>query len=216
MGESVVSSAGMRIIRLLVGNPPQTVGDLAKSLNVTRTAVTEQINELTAGGYIERTIERLPGRGRPRHLFRATNAALLLLFANHQRLVVPAIWQAIEDIGGDELTRRVLRRVSASLADYYKRRITASKPAERLRQMCEVLCRDGALVDVEGEDDDLVIRKRSCGFFSMFEPKRSICAVDEMLMSEVVGRPIRRLSSRHDGAPCCVFSIAPDNGANNR
>ena len=216
MGDLIVSPAGMRIIRLLVGKPPHTVGDLAKILRVTRTAITEQLNELAAGGYVERTIERLPGRGRPRHLYKATNAALLLLFAKHQRLVVPAIWQAVEDVGGEELIRRVLRRVSVNMAEYYKRKITAHRPAERLRQMCSILRQDGALVDVEGDGDQLVIHKRSCGFFSMFEPKRAICSVDAMLMSDVVGRPVRQVSSRHDGAPCCVFEIAPEKGSNNR
>jgi predicted ArsR family transcriptional regulator len=216
MGDNIITSAGMRIIRLLVGKPPQTVGDLIKILRVTRTAITEQLNELAAGGYVERTIERLPGRGRPRHLYKTTNAALLLLFANHQRMVVPAIWQAVEDIGGEELRRRVLRRVSANIAEYYKRKITAHRPADRLRQMCAILSQDGALVDVEGDGEHLVIHKRSCGFFSMYEPKRAICTVDEMLMSDVVGRPVRQVSSRHDGAPCCVFEIVPEKGSHDR
>lgn len=210
MGDIAVTPAGLRVIRLLVGKPPQTVNELIKVLRVTRTAITEQLNELVAGGYVERTIERLPGRGRPRHLYRTTNAAQLLLYAAHQRLVVPAIWQAVHDIGGDELRRRVLRRVSSSMAEYYKRKITAQRPADRLRQMCAILIQDGALIDLTGEGDHLVIHKRCCGFFSMYESGRAICDVDEMLMSEVVGRPVRQVSSRHDGAPCCVFEIQPD------
>ena len=105
VSEAAVTAAGMRIVKLLVGNPPQTVSDLIETTNVTRTAVTEQLNELAAAGFVERTVERLPGRGRPRHLYQATPAALLLLFASNQRLVVPAIWQAIDELGGEKLTR---------------------------------------------------------------------------------------------------------------
>ena len=216
MAEVTVTAAGLRIVRLLVGQPPQTVTDLTTATGVTRTAVTEQLNDLVAGGFAERFTERLPGRGRPRHLYRATAAAHLLLFADHQRQVAPAIWQSIEEIGGEELIRRVLRRTSAALADHYKRRITATEPADRLRQMASVLCHDGALVDVEGNGDGLQILKRSCGFLSLYDPKRSICLIDEMMMTEVVGRPVRQVASRHDGAPCCVFELVPENGSNGR
>ena len=216
MADATVTAAGLRIIRLLVGQPPQTVADLTEATGVTRTAVTEQLNDLVAGGFAERFTERLPGRGRPRHLYRATAAAHLLLFADHQRLVVPAIWQSIEEVGGQELCQRVRRRTSAALADYYKRRITATEPGERLRQMVAMLCHDGAIVDVQGTGIGLQVFKRSCGFLSLYDSKRSICSIDEMVMSEVVGRPVRQVASRHDGAPCCVFELVPENGTTGR
>lgn len=52
-------------MKLLVGNPPQTITDLIRAAGVTRTAVTEQLNELVAAGFVERSMERLSGRGRP-------------------------------------------------------------------------------------------------------------------------------------------------------
>ena len=61
--EALVSQAGMRIVRLLVGRPPQSVTDLIEAAGVTRTAVTEQLNELLAAGFVERTTERPMGRG---------------------------------------------------------------------------------------------------------------------------------------------------------
>ena len=92
----------MRVVKLLVGHPPCTISELIDETGVTRTAVTEQLNELMASGFVERTVEKLPGRGRPRHRFSATKAALVLLFANNQQLVVPAIWKAIDEIGGED------------------------------------------------------------------------------------------------------------------
>jgi predicted ArsR family transcriptional regulator len=216
MADVIVTAAGLRIIRLLVGQPPQTVSELATATGVTRTAVTEQLNDLLAGGFAERITERLPGRGRPHHLYRATSAAHLLLFADHQRLVAPALWAAINEVGGEELSARILRRASLMLADYYKSKITGTEPEERLRQMVSVLCHDGALIDLQSEGAGLQMHKRSCGFFSLFEPRRSICMIDEMVMSEVVGRPVRQVASRHDGAPCCVFEIVPESGSKGR
>lgn len=212
MPEATVNAAGMRIVKLLVGNPPRTVADLIKVTRVTRTAVTEQLNELLAGGFVVRTTERLSGRGRPRHLYAATDAALLLLFASNQRLVVPAMWQAIAQIGGDELTREVLRQVSMVLAKHYKKLITGKTPKERLLAMGQVLRNEGGLVDIAEDDGQLIMHKRSCPFISMFEESRAVCNMDEQMMKVVVGARVRRTAWRHDGAPCCVFELASSNG----
>lgn len=211
--EATVSAAGMRVVRLLVGNPPQTVAQMIRATGVTRTAVTEQLNELVAAGFVDRTTERLPGRGRPRHLYSATQAALLLLFASNQRLVVPALWRAIDQVGGVDLTQKVLDCVSEDLAEHYRRRITGTTPAERLQQMRQLLEEEGCIVEVDADEEgQLSMRRRSCPFISMFEESRSVCQVDKRVLSLVVGAPVEQKTCRHDGAPCCTFELVSANG----
>lgn len=210
MPHATVSAAGLRVVTLLVGNPPRTVAELIRATGVTRTAVTEQLNELVAAGFVERDTERLAGRGRPRHLYRATDAALRILFANNQRLVVPAIWLALDEIGGDELTQDVLRRVGRSMAEHYSRKITAKRAEERLRRLIQLLCEEGGLVEAVDENGQLVMYKRSCPFITMLDEKRAICCVDLEMMSTVVGRPVVRTACRYEGAPCCTFEIAEE------
>ena len=208
-----VSAAGMRIVRLLVGTPPQTVADLIKATGVTRTAVTEQLNELVGAGYLERSMERLPGRGRPRHLYSVTDAALMLLFASNQRLLVPAIWRAVNSACNRETIDRIIAEVSRSLARHYRERITAKRPEERLKQMIRLLQDEGVLLQVdETEDGGLVVHKRSCPFISMYEESGAVCCVDLQMMREVVGADVIQTACRHKGAPCCSFAIASTNG----
>ncbi len=208
MADATISAAGLRIVKLLVGNPPQTVTDLIKAAGVTRTAVTEQLNELVAAGFVERETERLTGRGRPRHLYRATNAAMVLLFASNQRLVVPAVWRAIRDVGGDDLCQNVLKRVSRSLAEHYIAKITAKRPLDRLRQFIDLLTAEGGLIEaVEDDQGQLLLHKRSCPFISMVDPQRSVCFIDQEVIKQVVGRSVRQTACRHEGAPCCTFEI---------
>ena len=205
---TTISPAALRVVKLLVGNRPLTVSELIETLGVTRTAVTEQLNELVAAGFVERTIEKLPGRGRPRHLYAATVAALLLLFANNQRLVVPAIWQSIADVAGEETLRKVVCRVTESIVEHYRPRINGNTPEERLRQMTSVLVEEGHLVEVaEDAQGRIALRKRSCPFISMYEENRTICGLDLDLISQVVGAPVQQTRCRHDGDPCCEFSI---------
>ncbi|MHB8902945.1 MAG: helix-turn-helix transcriptional regulator [Thermoguttaceae bacterium] len=208
-----VSAAGMRIVRMLVGKPPQTVADLIKATGVTRTAVTEQLNELAAAGYLDRTVERLSGRGRPRHLYSATDAALMLLFASNQRLVMPAIWQAINTACDRRTIDRIILEVSRSLAAHYRAKVTAKRPEARLKQMMELLQHEGVLLQVvEGEDGGLVVHKRSCPFSCVYEETGSVCCVDLQMMKDVVGVNVVQTACRHKGAPCCSFAIASTNG----
>jgi len=209
MPEALVSAAGMRIVRLLVGTPPQTIAELIRATGVTRTAVSEQLNELVAGGFVVRTMERLPGRGRPRYLYRTTQAALLLLSARSQQFVVPAIWRAIDQAGGRELTKKVLKGVAGAIVDHYRGRVTGRSPRERLRQIAELWAEEGHLVEFrEDEKGRLLLRKRSCGFISMFEETRTICSVDLDVIAALVQAPILRSECRHDGDPCCAFEVA--------
>ena len=129
----------------------------------------------------------------------------MLLFANNQQLVVPAIWKAIEEIGGEKLMQKVLHSVSRSLAKYYREKITASDPKKRLEQFTAILEEEGGLVDLVAKDGQITITKRTCAFISMFDDQRHVCAIDLDLMSAIAGCPVRLTACRHDGAPCCQF-----------
>ncbi len=207
MPETLVSPAGVRILRLLVGKPPQTISQLIREIGVTRTAVSEQLNELVAAGLVVRTMERLPGRGRPRYLYAATTNALMLLFSRGQELVIPSIWRAIEQTGGGELTKKVLKRAAQSVVDHYRPRITGRTVRERLHQIAEVWSEEGHLVDVIEDQGRLLLRKRSCGFVSMFEESRTICSLDIEVISSLAQVSLKQVECRHDGAPCCTFEV---------
>jgi len=212
MGRAMISAAGRRLINLMVGKRPQTVTELIESTGVTRTAVTEQLNELVAAGFVHRGTERLPGRGRPRHVYSTTDAALLLLFSDKEQRVVPAIWSAVGELGGRELLDKVIKKVSRDLADQYRQHITAKTPKERFKQLAKILSREGTLLETRDRNGRVVLRKRSCSFFHLFEENRSICCVDAEMMSDVVGHPVRQTESRHDGSPCCVFELVEEKG----
>jgi len=211
--EPVVSAAGMRIIKLLVGEPPATVPQLIQTTGVTRTAVVEPLNELIAAGFVEKSKERLPGRGRPRYRYGATTPALAMLFAGHQGVVIPSIWRALREIGGPDLVQSVLKRVSQAVVESYRPRITGKTPEARLRQLISLINEEGHLVDVtQDANGQFILRKRTCPFIALYDETRSICAVDLYLLSAIVGSPVRQIACRHDGDPCCVFAVPSQDG----
>jgi predicted ArsR family transcriptional regulator len=210
MMSPTISPAGLRIVKLLIGQPPKTVAGLIRSTGVTRTAVTEQLNDLVAARLVERSVERLPGRGRPRHMYKATDAAMLL-FANDQQLVMSALWRAIYDVCGEEVAKRVVKRVSRTIIEHYSQRVTAKKPLERLRQFTSLLSGDGELVELaDSHNGHWTLHRRSCPFASMGDARQVVCRIDQEVINAVVGWHVRRVACRRDGSPCCTFEIASE------
>jgi predicted ArsR family transcriptional regulator len=211
MPEAALTPAALRIIKLLAGRPPRTVLELIAATEVTRTAVMEQLAELEAAGLVEKTVERLSGRGRPRHLYRATDAAMAMAFPGNPHLVMPAVWQAIFEIGGEELSKKIIKRAAKLAADCYNARITAQKPAERLRQFLVLFAEEGGLAEaVEESGGRITLYRRSCPFCGMADARRNVCRVDQEILTAVVGRPVRRVACRESDAPCCMFEIAEE------
>jgi DeoR family transcriptional regulator, suf operon transcriptional repressor len=207
MSDVHITPAGLRVVRVLVGNRPQTISELMKATEVTRTAVIGQLDHLIAGGFVARSVERHEGRGRPRHLYSATPASLRLFFLAKQECVLPAVWKAIEGAGGPQLMRKVLKRVARCMADSYSAKITAKEPKARLRQFIQLMREEGGIVESDDHDGELTLRKRSCPFVTMVDENRTVCKLDLDILGLVVGCPVRCVSSRHQGAPCCEFEI---------
>jgi len=95
----------------------------------------------------------------------------VLLFASNQRLVVPAIWRAIDELGDDDLADKIRKRVSHLLAEHYSAKITAKRPSERLRQFFDLLTAEGGLIEiVEGDRGQLVPPQAELPFYQHGRP----------------------------------------------
>ena len=134
-----------------------------------------------------------------------------LVFPGNPRVVMPALWQAIFEVGGEELIRKVVRRLSRAMADYYNSQITAKKPRDRLRQLLTLFAAEGELADlVEEGKGRWTLHRLSCPFCGMADQRRNVCRVDQDMISAVVGRPVRRTACRDAGSPCCTFEIVEE------
>ncbi|MCL2118272.1 MAG: winged helix-turn-helix transcriptional regulator [Planctomycetaceae bacterium] len=207
-----ISAVGSRIMRLLIGQCPKTMSELIEATGVTRTAVSEQLNELISAGYIQQKLERLPGRGRPRYLYSATDFALKKLFEGYQSVLVPAAWRAIKKHCGEEVMTKVVDEISSELAEHFNRQIESNIPEERLQEYTDIICRSGRLgaCRVEGEHSEF--DKLSCPFVSMYDGSGIVCDIDELAMSKIVKAPVARIRCRLEGDPCCTFRFTKKPG----
>jgi predicted ArsR family transcriptional regulator len=196
-------------MRLLIGRPPQTMIDLIDALNVTRTAVTEQLNELLAIGFIEQKQEHYGGRGRPKYYFSATDAAMQHLFEGLQGIVVPSTWRSIRKRFGDETLDSICQDIAADIADIYDRRIISKIPRERLKEFVTIQTNNGRLIEYRENADNIEVLKFNCPFFSMVDEAKTLCHVDRLTMQMIAGGDVQveHTESRLEGHPCCTFRL---------
>lgn len=142
-----------------------------------------------------------------RHYFSATPAALVVLFANNQQLVVPAMWEAIGEIAGDKQKKKIIRAVGRKLSAHYEAQITATDPRRRLEQFARILEAEGGLVELCAKGGRVTVIKRTCPFYSMADEERHTCDLDYELIAQIAGCPVQLIACRQDGAPCCQFEV---------
>lgn len=183
--------------------------ELIAATGVTRTAVTEQLNELVAADYIERTQQR-SGRGRPKHLYSLTSKALRLLFANNQQLMAPAMLEAMRELGGEAFSRQVMIRAGERLLAHYRNYVTATTPVARLYQLAERLQVEGIVVEIEQTAEATTLSCKTCPYIDLVEPSRTVCQVEAEMIGKLVDRLVIMQGNRLDGASCCTFAmVAP-------
>lgn len=203
----LVGGAGLRIIRLLVGKPPQTVTDLVKTLNVSQTAIIEQVNELVALGFLEKKLEHNGGRGRPRYFFSATDLAMRKLFEGIHDIVVPSAWRAIRKRLGEQTLHQIGNDIAGDIADFYSRKLTASTPKKRIYEFVSFLIHNGRLIECKESKGNIEMKKFNCPFISMVEDTRTVCYIDRLCMQMLIGDDavVEQTENRLDGHLCCKF-----------
>jgi DeoR family transcriptional regulator, suf operon transcriptional repressor len=207
MADTFVTS-DVAILDLLRQREAMTITELSAVLEVTATAVRQRLTRLMAQGYIERTASRA-ARGRPSHAYRLTNAGRRKTGSNFADLAV-ALWQEIRAIKDPEVRRGLLTRISKRLAEEYAPHIVGATTAERMEAVAALFRQREIPFEVTlGPDELPVLRALACPYPDLAEQDKSICAMERIMFSELLGESVYLDDCRLDGASCCTFQPSP-------
>lgn len=191
------------LLDLLRKHGPLSVAQLTAAMEVTATAVRQRLTRLLALGDIERETQRM-SRGRPVHRYQLTEKGRRRAGANFADLAI-ALWQEIREIKDPEVRRGLLRRIGGRLATLYAARIRGATTAERLESLAEVFRERQIPFDVERRNDLPLLQARACPYPDLAEQDRTVCSMERLMFSELVGENLRLSNCRLDGHTCCTF-----------
>ncbi len=201
-------TSDVALLDLLRKQNGMTVADFQDALDVTATAVRQRLTRLMAQGYVRREAIESSGRGRPSHRYHLTQEGRKTSGSNFGDLAI-ALWEEIRAIKDSEVRRGLLKRLSSRLAEEYSQRIHGASLAERMESLVDVFKERRIPFEVQNEGHGLpVLTALACPYPELAERDPSICAMERMLFSDLLGEKVSLDLCRLDGDSCCTFRAA--------
>jgi DeoR family suf operon transcriptional repressor len=198
------SPAG-EVLALLQRKGTVTVRDLEGAMEVTGTAVRQQLMVLLAEGFIEQNTENI-GRGRPKHVYSLTPKGRAL-FPHHYDEFTNSLLREILFVEGPGKVEELLARMGKRMAEEYAQHIASSLPHERALALTEMLNAKGILAEVQLGPDGIVFHEYSCPYYELAREHRAICEMEQGMIEGVMNQPVALVSCTLDGHHGCQFKI---------
>ncbi|MGO8688938.1 MAG: helix-turn-helix transcriptional regulator [Thermoguttaceae bacterium] len=185
---------------------PLSVAQLADAMEVTPTAIRQRLIRLTYKTMIQREAVRA-GRGRPKHRYWLTEKGVMSTGSNFTDLAL-ALWNEVSQMQDEKRRREMLRRIARTLAQGYAEKIQGTTAAERIRSLGELLAQRRIPVSVENSGNKSSLTEHACPYPTLAESDRSVCTMEKMLFSELLGGEVELTRCRLDGGDACQFQTS--------
>lgn len=225
-----VRSSDAELIQILRDGDSQTIDDLKAALGVTATAVRQRIERLLDSGLVQRE-KVVAGRGRPVFKYALTIDGQRHAGADASEFA-EAMWREIMTLRDSPIRRRLISAVAKRLGTMYAARLAGSPQAnnfapvgqwpdepsddpsleQRMRSLSSVLIRQQIPAGVHlarFKNATLpVLDIGACPYPTLRDnpSDRSLCKMEEEMLSIALGTPVHLTSCQLDGGHCCQFS----------
>ena len=104
------------------------------------------------------------------------------------------------------MRRGLLQRLSIRLAESYSDQIQGKTIGERMESLAELFRARQIPFEVRQDQDQLpVLTALACPYPELAEKDATICAMERLMFSELLGEKVNLDRCRLDGDSCCTF-----------
>src|SRR3954454_23224921 len=192
------------LLEVLQRNGAVTISVLVSEMGVTATAVRQRLQRLMADGLIERQAENI-GRGRPNHRYSLTEKGERAAGTNFADMA-DVLWDEIKSVEDPEIRRGLLKRIAGRLAERYRSRVGGDTLGDRMTALAGIMSEREIPFRVEQKSALPVLSVLACPYPELAMRDRSVCTMEKMMLSEILGESVRLSECRLDGATCCTFT----------
>lgn len=179
-----------------------SVSQLARSTEVTATAVRQRLTRLMAQGLVERVAAKT-GRGRPTHRYSLTAEARRQAGNNFADLA-GVLWSEVRAVKDPGVRRGLIERIAKALAALYAGQVQGPTVSARAAQLAELL--NERRLPFESNGAALpILTALDCPYPELAERDRGICAVERLMVAELLQTDVKLSQCRLDGHSCCQF-----------
>ncbi len=199
------------VVDFLRRQGPSTITELVDFAGVTATAIRQRLTRLMEQGLVAREAE-VAGRGRPTHRYSLTREGAKHGGNNCEDLA-QVLWTEVRAVEDPDVRHGLLQRIVSRMADVYRDKVSGHDLQERMESVVGLMAdRDVPFEVTTSADGQLpVLTALACPYPDLAEQDRTVCSMEKMLFTELLGERVRLSGCRLDGENCCTFesSVAP-------
>ncbi len=197
------ATADADVLNLLADSGSLAISDIMQHFAVTRNAVQQRLLRLLAEGLIDRELVR-GGRGRPRYSYSLSPKARTLSGNNFADLAA-VLWQQVLGIEDSLRRQHVIGSIVTALKALYADAIHGTTLKARMESLRELHEKRRVRCEVDTPEGGPTFTLRDCPYLELAEVDRSICQMETMLFSQLLGDEVVLSQCRLDGHTCCEF-----------
>jgi predicted ArsR family transcriptional regulator len=217
-----VQAVRQSILEILKEKGDATVSELADALEMAPVSVRYHLDVLQGDNLIEvNRVRRKGSVGRPQQVYALTKESAEHFPNNFASLTTSLLRQLKENLPPDGV-QASLRAVAREIAGEFPQKSWDSlSQEERLEHIVDFLTERGYLARLEKETgqtagngrhpsrrvDSYLLRTYNCPYAGVSGEHRELCAMDQVLINELVGQSCHRVSSMAEHDHCCTFRI---------
>jgi predicted ArsR family transcriptional regulator len=207
MPQKISSRQHQILEQLLENRNGLSVDELAKLLDISRTAVQQHFVTLESDAYIKKTTLNKTA-GRPVTLYAITDKGINYFpkqYAWFSELILSDLQQEISP----ERFKGYMQRLAGKLAENLKGKFEGKKLNERIDELVKIMTDLGFQVKTasESEADRPVIQANNCIYHDLAQKHNEICEFDLAFMSSLLDKEVEQLSCMAKGDCNCKFRI---------
>jgi predicted ArsR family transcriptional regulator len=209
------NSPRSEVLRYIQRHGSASIKDLEVALQVTTTAVREQVERLLREGFLQTT--RVRGEvGRPYYVYSLTAKAQELFPKDYATLAVLMLEETLA-MHGQEGLRTLLNRISQRMAEKFTGKALGEGLSQKLVGLVAALGDTGVEVsmipvsgDAEGSGEDgYVLRTHTCPYFDVARTHREVCEMEAEMLTGLLGPgvDVKLGNCIIDGKHACEFHV---------
>lgn len=199
-----------RILFRLKTRGPQAIAELGTAFGVTSEAIRQLLVKAEGDGLV--TFEdRRAGRGRPKRLWRLTEAGHARFPDRHAELSVGLLQAIRAEFGEDGLDRLIARREAEQRTAYAAATARARSLEGKVRALTEARDREGYMAEWRREaDGDYTLIENHCPICAAAATCQKLCRSELEIFRDVLGRDasVERTDHVLAGGRRCAYRVS--------
>lgn len=198
-----------RILFRLKTRGPESIAGLSGAFGVTSEAVRQLLVKLEGDGLVAFEDQRA-GRGRPKRLWRLTEAGHARFPDRHSDLTVGLLDAVRAEFGDDGLDQLIARRESEQRLAYVAATSDASTLEQRVARLADLREREGYMAEWRQEEDgSLLLIENHCPICAAAAKCQALCRSELAVFREALGRDavVERIDHVLAGGRRCAYRV---------